>query len=146
MQDDFKQRKFLKKSMETRKENVMELFTFILIIVPVFSTILLYRLHKKIKKSSWKAFHFSSQVSSLFYIAAVTSLLYVLFEMNVIGKILILFWIILSIILILQWKQDTEVSFLKAMKLLLRISFLSFGLLYVLLIVYWGVDYFYLAA
>ncbi|HLR53490.1 MAG TPA: DUF3397 family protein [Pseudogracilibacillus sp.] len=132
--------------METRKENVMELFTFILIIVPVFSTILLYRLHKKIKKSSWKAFHFSSQVSSLFYIAAVTSLLYVLFEMNVIGKILILFLIILSIILILQWKQDTEVSFLKAMKLLLRISFLSFGLLYVLLIVYWGVDYFYLAA
>lgn len=124
----------------------MELFTFILIIVPVFSTILLYRLHKKIKKSSWKAFHFSSQVSSLFYIAAVTSLLYVLFEMNVIGKILILFLIILSIILILQWKQDTEVSFLKAMKLLLRISFLSFGLLYVLLIVYWGVDYFYLAA
>lgn len=132
--------------METRKENVMELFTFILIIVPVFSTILLYRLHKKIKKSSWKAFHFSSQVSSLFYIAAVSSLLYVLFEMNVIGKILILFLIILSIILILQWKQDTEVSFLKAMKLLLRISFLSFGLLYVLLIVYWGVDYFYLAA
>lgn len=124
----------------------MELFTFILIIIPVFSTILLYRLHKKIKKSSWKAFHFSSQVSSLFYIAAVTSLLYVLFEMNVIGKILILFLIILSIILILQWKQDTEVSFLKAMKLLLRISFLSFGLLYVLLIVYWGVDYFYLAA
>src|SRR5699024_6713090 len=132
--------------METRKENVMELFTFILIIVSVFSTILLYRLHNNIKTSSYIAFHFSSLVSSLFYIAYVTSFLYVLFEMIVIGKILILFLIILSIILILQLIQDTEVSFLKAMKLLLRISFLSFGLLYVLLIVYWGVDYFYLAA
>src|SRR5699024_8880947 len=122
--------------METRKENVMELFTFILIIVPVFSTILLYRLHKKIKKSSWKAFHFSSQVSSLFYIAAVTSLLYVLFVMNVIGKILILFLIILSIILILQWKQDTEVFFLIAMKLLYYIYFFSFIIFYVLFIIY----------
>src|SRR5699024_12434081 len=101
--------------METRKENVMELSTFILIIVPVFSTILLYRLHKNIKKSSCKAFHFSSQVSSLFYIAAVSSLLYVLFEMNVIGKILILFLIILSIILILQSNHETEVSFLQHM-------------------------------
>lgn len=123
----------------------MELFNLTLIIIPVFSTILLYQLHKKIKKSSWKALHFSAQVSSLFYIAAVTSLLYVLFEISVIGKLLILFLIILSIMLILQWKKDTEVSLLKALKILLRISFLSFGLLYVLLIVYWGIDYFYLA-
>lgn len=123
----------------------MKLLTFIFIIIPVISTVFLYQLHKKIKKNAWKATHFSVQVSSLFYIAAVSNLLYLLFDIRSVGNILILFIIGLSIILIVQWKKDTDVSFVKALQILLRMSFLVFGLLYILLILYWGLDYFYLA-
>lgn len=124
----------------------MKLLSCIIIIIPVFFTVILYQLHKKIKKKPWKATHFSVQVSSLVYIAAVSNLLYVLFGIRSIGNILILFIVGLSVILILQWKKDTDVSFVKALQILLRLSFLVFGLLYILLIFYWALDYFYLGA
>lgn len=107
-----------------------------LLIVPVISTIFVFYVSNLICKHKWKAIHFAVEWTAIFYIIAVILLLEKLLEQTVIGIVLIILITVLSIILILQWKNHTEVVLRNGIKVLTRISFLVFGLIYFLLISY----------
>jgi|GEM_PF-1614436 len=114
-------------------DNDVQLF---FIIIPVAATIIVYFVNRYFLKNHWKAIHFTVQTTAIFYLVAVVLLLEKLFGQPIIGTVLIILIVILSIILIWQRKRKTEVVLLDGLKILLRICFLSFGLLYLLLISY----------
>jgi len=126
-------------------EKLIHILPYLFIIIPILCTIVIYQIRFQLVKNNWRAIHTTVQLSALFYIAAVASLLKVLFDSYYIGSILIILIVVLAIILIFQWKKHTEVVLLKGLKILARLSFLVFGLCYVLLLIYWLVDYFYLS-
>jgi|SRR5690625_57684 len=99
---------------------------------PLIITYLLYKIHLLIKKQKWQAIHFTTEFSTVFYIVATTILLKQLFNQSVIGYILIFLILTLAIILIVQWKNHTEVILTKGLKTLFRLSFLIFFVSYLL--------------
>lgn len=108
----------------------------IIIILPIFTTLILYYLMKRISRHSWKAIHFATQWSALLYVVAVSLLLEKRIEMATFGFFVIAILIFLSIHLVMQWKKDTEVYLFKGLKVVLRFCFLLFSFLYIILICY----------
>lgn len=108
----------------------------ILLSIPIFTTFIVYYISKKIFQHRWKAIHLSVELTAIFYIVAVAIFLQKHFHDQFIGWILIVLIVILACILIFQWKRHTEVVLRKGLKVLARISFLLFGLLYILFLLY----------
>lgn len=115
---------------------LMDNLTLIFIVIPIFVTWLLYVSSYWISKIRWKSIHIAVQGSTIFYIIAVSILLENIIEQNLIGYIFIGLLIALSIILIVQWKINTEVILKKGLKVLARLSFLIFSTIYIALISY----------
>lgn len=107
----------------------------IIIALPIFMTIILYQIHYWIKKKQWLAIHFSTQASSVFYVIAVSVMVDTWLPFRSIGYILISILLILSILVIMQWKKDTEINIKQAFKILLRTLFLFFSIAYVTLLI-----------
>lgn len=107
-----------------------------LLVFPVISTIVVFYMSNFIFKHKWKAIHFTVQWTAIFYMIAVVLLLEKLLNQAVVGIMLIILITVLSIILIFQWKRHTEVNLRNGLKVLTRISFLVFGIIYSILISY----------
>lgn len=108
----------------------------IFITFPMIATLIVYYITYALFSHRWKAIHISVQATAIFYIIAVIILLERFLEQTVIGIILILLISLLAIILIVQWKKKTEVVLRNGLKVLARISFLLFALIYLLLLSY----------
>lgn len=117
-------------------EQLKEYIPIILISIPTLLTILFYLLHFHFVQKKWKAVHFSVQYSAVFYIIADILLLEILFSTYFIGFALIMLISMLAMILIVQWKQNTEVILKNGLTILWRISFLIFSLGYCVLVIY----------
>lgn len=111
-------------------------FIALLIAFPIIATLLLYWLSEKIFKHKLKAVHFAVNWTTLLYIIADLILLFILFEWQLTGIVITILLGLLAIIMIIQWKTNTDVQFLKAFKLLWRICFLFFALLYICLVLF----------
>lgn len=108
----------------------------ILVMIPLFSTIILYFIMKWISHHPWKAIHFSTQWSAFFYVVAVSLLLEKHIEVTTLGFFIVGILLLLSIHLIVQWKKNTEVILKKGLKVVTRLCFLLFSVLYIILISY----------
>src|SRR5690625_4691849 len=108
----------------------------LLVSVPLIPTWLIYMMSMKIYQHRWKAIHTAVNWTTIFYIISVLILFNQFFNQSFLGIISIAFVIMLSIIIIVQWKKDKEVSLLTGLKLLWRIYFLIFFLLYICLILF----------
>src|SRR5690625_293774 len=89
-----------------------------LIILSILMTLLFYFFGLHFTGNRWKSIHKASQWTVIFYVIAVSLLLEKIFQHGFIGYILILLIIILAVILIIQWKKDTEVTLLSGLRLL----------------------------
>lgn len=103
--------------------------------VPILATGLVYGISKKITRKHWKSVHRAVNWTTILYIISVSLGLSILFDRPYPGIILIVLLSLLACIVIVQWKTQTEIVFSKALKLLVRISFLLFFGLYVMLVV-----------
>lgn len=108
----------------------------ILVCIPVLMTILFYQIYFRVKKNKWGAIHFSVQYSVIFYIIANTILLNWIFLKNFSGIIIIFLIVLLSVILIIQRRDKTEVALKQGIVVLSRLSFLIFSIIYVGLLLY----------
>ncbi|HLR70660.1 MAG TPA: DUF3397 family protein [Pseudogracilibacillus sp.] len=118
------------------KSTTMTYIPYIIIGLPIVMTLLIYYVMLRIQGVKWKAIHTSVQWSAIFYMIAVAFLLKMIVNQSVLGYILILLIIMLSIILIIQWKKEMDVVLTNGIRLLLRVSFLLFFILYVGLLTY----------
>ncbi|PAV29905.1 hypothetical protein CIL05_08480 [Virgibacillus profundi] len=104
------------------------------ITVPIFATWLLYKIIRKFKHGKLRAFHQAVNWTTILYIIAVTILLTIIFEKQFIGITLVFLLSILTVIIIFQWKMNTEILFKKAIKVFWRFSFLIFFVIYICLL------------
>lgn len=102
----------------------------IFITLPIFASILVYILSMLIERNKLKAIHKVVNWTTLFYIIAVTIMLTLIFDMGFTGIVVILLLAILTLIIFFQWKTKRDVEIKRAIKLLWRISFLLFFVLY----------------
>lgn len=105
-----------------------------LIMVPIIATWLIYKIAFKIFNHKQKAFHISINWTTVLYIIAVSMLSNILFDQDFIGIILIILLSLLSILIIIQWKTTENIILLRAFKILWRLCFVSFFILYIGLI------------
>ncbi|WP_268801929.1 DUF3397 family protein [Ornithinibacillus halophilus] len=112
-----------------------------MIMIPLPLTLLFYRVFLWIFKHKVKSFHKSMNWTTLFYIIAVDLLLVELFSGQFIGYILLILLSILLMIVIIQWKREIDINHFKAIKLMWRISFLTFSISYIILLLLWLITY-----
>jgi Protein of unknown function (DUF3397) len=116
-----------------------ELILFILaflITLPIFSTIVVYYILKYIYGNPIRAFHKAINWTTVLYILAVNTMLTYLFESFFIGYIFVVMLLILTFLIVNQWKKNIEIDYGRAFKLLWRLSFLLYFILYIILVVY----------
>lgn len=108
----------------------------ILIVIPILGTLLLYKLIHLFTRSTWKAVHIAVDSSAILYVLAVVTLLQSIIGKSVIGYVIIGLLLTLAIILVIQWRNKTEVILKNGLIFLLRLSFLVFSIGYVSLLIY----------
>lgn len=116
----------------------MELVNLRLIFIfsPPIISMIVYYLSKYVVKHKRRAFHITIAWTTFLYIIIVTFLLEEMFPINFIGTMPIGLLVLLSIILIVQWRMRTEVILKNGLKILWRLTFLIFVPIYISLIVY----------
>ncbi|WP_053219772.1 DUF3397 family protein [Virgibacillus senegalensis] len=114
---------------------IVWLFAFCLTLPAVVSW-LVYFIARKIRKNRLKALHVSVNYTTLLYILSVGVILHHLYETNYFGYIALFLLVLLSVFIIVQFKQRGEVLFRIAWRKYWRLNFLLFSLLYLLLVIY----------
>ncbi|WP_404452497.1 DUF3397 domain-containing protein [Virgibacillus necropolis] len=104
--------------------------------VPFVITWVIYKWNRVNKKTRLYAFHKAVTWTNILYILSVMMLCKVIFDHFFIGYILVFHILLLSIIIIHQRINHTEVIFGRAWKIVWRFSFLLFSFLYFALILY----------
>lgn len=115
-------------------ETTINIFAFF-ITFPIFATLLVYWLAVKLYRYKLQAIHAVVNWTTALYIIADVMFIDFIFMWEVGGIILIGLIILLAFIIIMQWRRQNEVLFLKAFKLLWRISFLVFLMVYIILVI-----------
>jgi len=119
----------------TMLDKLIHYLPVIIIVSPIVCTIILYQGNKLLYKHRWRAIHFMVQISAYIYLFAVIYMLERLVPFTITGYIVIVILVVLAILLIRQWKKNTEVVLSKALKMLSRILFLLCFVLYIVLVV-----------
>ncbi len=99
--------------------------------VPIIATVIVYIIVLKLSRSSKKAVHIAVNWSTIFYIISTIILIQYLFNTSITGFILIFMLFVLAVIIFYQWKANVDIEIKKAFKILWKICFLLFFILYV---------------
>src|SRR5699024_10308924 len=124
--------------------NITIYFIALIITFPKIATFLLYWLAAKIYKHRLKAVHFAVNCTTLIYIVTDLLLIFSLFDLQLTVILFIILLILLAVIMIIPWKVNTDVQFFKALKILWRLCFLVFLLLYICLVLFGIISRIYL--
>ncbi|MEN1966980.1 DUF3397 domain-containing protein [Lentibacillus sp. N15] len=106
----------------------------LIITVPIMVTFMIYYISRKMSRQKWRAVHNAVNWTTILYILAVHTLLFVIFNRVLYGWFIVFLLSVFSIILFTQWKSRTEVEFARAFKIFWRLSFLLFFGMYIALI------------
>lgn len=116
--------------------------TILILIIAFFTTfpflatwIMLWIGKKVYPDHKWKAIHFSVNWTTIFYLFAVMTMMKIIFDTYLVSLFLVLLLIILSIIIVVQWRSRMEVLLTRALKQLWRVCFLLSVFFYVTLVV-----------
>jgi len=107
-----------------------------LVTVPFISTYVVYLVSKKIYHHKWRAIHQAVQLTNVFYIFSFLTMVKILFNRSLFWLVVLFHLLILMIVTIYQWKQQTEIYLLHSFKITWRISFLIFLMGYIILAMY----------
>lgn len=107
-----------------------------LVTIPFVSTYIVYYINKKLFSHQWRAIHQSVKWTNIFYIFASIIIVQILFNQSILWLIIILHLVMLIVVVIYQWKKQSDISLQRSFKIVWRASFLMFFLSYLLLTVY----------
>src|SRR5699024_1715777 len=119
-------------------------FIALIITFPIIATFLLYWLAAKLFKHRLKAVHFAVNWSARIAIVPDLILIRILVRLQLTGILVMILLILMAVIMIIQWKVNTDVQFFKALKILWRTCFLVFLLLYICLVLFGIISRIYL--
>lgn len=104
--------------------------------LPFVITYIVYLLNKKLYKHKWRAIHQSAQLTNVFYVFACIIIVQLLFNVSLFWMIVLLHLILWIVMIVYQWKKDTEISLKRSFKIVWRASFLIFFVSYFILTIY----------
>lgn len=113
---------------------IIGLFKSALYLIPFIITYLIFKYEYRKNQNKKISLQKSVNYSTVIYLMGVLYLFNEMFGSFFIGYLLIIFLIALSIILVLQMKNNNEVILIKGLKRLWKISFLIFLGAYVILL------------
>jgi len=116
--------------------NYLSVIIALLITFPFIPTIIVYKVSDIMMQHKLRALHIAINWTTILYILASMRILNMMFDQQFIGIIIGLILVLLAIIIIWQWKTNTEVLLNKAIKILWRLCFLIFLFAYTILVVY----------
>lgn len=116
-------------------KNIVIDFIAFIISAPIIVTVVMYYLILKVYGKKQKALHSTVNGTTILYIIAVNTLLFIIWGQTFYGWIILFLCLTFSLIIFIQWKIVAEVEISKAFKLLWRFSFLLFFFLYLFLMV-----------
>jgi len=116
--------------------NYVSIIIAFLITFPFIPTIAVYKVCDIIVQHKLRALHIAINWTTILYIFATARMLNMMFNQQFIGIIIGLILLLLTVIIVWQWKSKTEVLFNKAIKILWRLCFLIFLFAYTILVVY----------
>ncbi len=105
----------------------------ILATVPVITFLILFFIFKARTKKTTRSIQLAADFSALFFIIAVSTLFYILFENHFIPWIVVSYLIVLLIVLFYQYVKNEEIIINRALRIVWRIGFIMMFMLYVLL-------------
>lgn len=107
-----------------------------IVTVPFIALIGIYYVTYVISKNKKKSFHMTVDISTFFFIIAVATLMFVIWERSFLWIICLFLVGVAMIIIFIQWKVFEEIKFRKFWKGYWRINFLLFSTSYVTLLIY----------
>ncbi len=107
----------------------------LIIAMPFIATLFVYLIALKRYKHPLKALHISAKWTSILYIISDIVLLNIVSGKQFLGNVLIFLLVVLTAIIVYQWKRKTEIIYGQAFKLLWRFSFLFFVAAYICLLI-----------
>jgi len=116
--------------------NYISMMIAFLITFPFIPSVFVYKVSNKIVHHKLRALHIAIDWTTILYILATLKILNNIFDQQFIGIIFVFMLFLLTIIIIRQWKMNTEVLFNKAIKILWRLCFLIFLFIYIILVIY----------
>lgn len=107
---------------------------------------ILFVVLKKVKYTKQSAFHFASDITTVFLLFAIGKLMLTLFNFDL-GVLVLIYAVLLAIIiLVYDWKTKDELELKVVLKKVWRILFVSLTAVYIgILLVFcviWGIDFF----
>lgn len=120
-------------------DNIIIFLIYVLasvITLPFMATLFVYIVSKKLYKHTWKAIHTAVNWTTIFYMISVATILSIFFNRSFIAMICLFLVLTLSIIITIQWKLKMEVILSHGVKILWRISFITFAFTYICLVVF----------
>lgn len=103
--------------------------------LPVPFLFFVYYVMQLFTKHKWKAIHLAVDISAILFILTSAILMKELFNIRIIGYLIVILIVLLAVLLIIQWKKETDVLLLKAVRQLMRLLFLPFFFFYIGLII-----------
>ncbi|MDC3416490.1 DUF3397 family protein [Aquibacillus salsiterrae] len=102
-----------------------------LVTFPLIATIIVYKIWVTLIRSKKRAIHATVNVTTVFYIVSVITVLFQLTNYLLLAHTLILLIILLACCVVVQWKTKGEIIFTYAWKVFYRTSFLLFLALHI---------------
>lgn len=116
--------------------NIIDVFIYFIafiITIPLLPTFILYKIVHNKTRHQWQAIHIAIDWTAMLYVLAVLLLFDMMFKQLFLGIILIILLLVLAAIIIYQWKENKEIVFSRAIKILWRFIFLLFLVSYIVL-------------
>ncbi|MFD1849154.1 DUF3397 domain-containing protein [Oceanobacillus bengalensis] len=114
--------------------NVLIYIFAFFITIPIIATFIVFWLSVKRGKSKQKSVHVAVNWTYPLFFVAIVILFRVIFDIGIFSYLFIFLLTVLMIILFLQWKLHTDIKLAKALKVLVRVTFLVFLFLYICLL------------
>lgn len=119
------------------QEHTIDWIKLFIIWSPPILTLLCFYLHKWVKKSTWRAIHFITEYTTVLYMVSVIVSVKMLFNISIVGYVIIYLLLLLAILIFMQWKKDADIILSRAVRFLLRLNFLVFVSAYIPIILYY---------
>ncbi|MDF2945880.1 MAG: hypothetical protein K0S51_559 [Bacillales bacterium] len=113
----------------------------ILITYPIVTFLLIKILSKKITKKNKLSTQIAIDASSIFFIISVYYLILEVFNKDILFYLLLFILIIGLIVVLLQWKIREEIKFINVVKSVLRMNFIIFFIMHIILLGYGLFEY-----
>ncbi|MET3682040.1 asparagine N-glycosylation enzyme membrane subunit Stt3 [Alkalibacillus flavidus] len=107
----------------------------ILATVPFVTFFMLFIIEKKRTKTATVSTKRAADVTTALLLIAVYALIEYIFDVSLFWETVIIYMVLLAIVLTVQWRKEEEITFLRAVRFVWRLSFVMLSVAYLLLVI-----------